>query len=473
MIVADRQKKKPQKHVTVPVKQVASGTFRPRYRKYEDYVIVSDTLEGLGVLSSSSGAAGATASTGPFAGHKRKGDNAAGGETKKPTLCQARAVVLPTHIPAVFVETTMAPTPTPTPPSPPSKVVVQEEKKTEGEPEVEELGSEGTPPAQNVKGLFKDSAGETIVDTLDASGNLIDQRGGGEDKGDKKQKSPIQEKVSSSDAAGRGDEEQPPIQPHETELDIYYRTYSGGHYLHVHSPRWTILQEDGVMTNLSLCREALTGLGPLAKAAWIREFGRESLQYQLASYLKADFEAYKRTEQWAAAAGHKQVRSLTNLLAEERKLWKEACARENEKFYRLRQEINNLKAANVTLAQEKVAADAAIADLIKEKAAAEAAMKETEARGAAAVKELADANAGRSSLLKTIEDLKEARNEVKTRETILGDVNRHLEETEARARQVAEERDVLITSNAQLVDDRAWMREFGIANVANAILNAP
>ncbi|MFS7993356.1 hypothetical protein Hanom_Chr12g01093091 [Helianthus anomalus] len=44
---------------------------------------------------------------------------------------------------------------------------------------------------------------------------------------------------------------------------------------------------------------------------------------------KADFEAYKRTKQWGATAGHKQVRSLTHLLSEERKLWKEACARVN------------------------------------------------------------------------------------------------------------------------------------------------
>ncbi|KAJ0592008.1 hypothetical protein HanHA300_Chr03g0079871 [Helianthus annuus] len=107
-----------------------------------------------------------------------------------------------------------------------------------------------------------------------------------------------------------------------------------------------------------------------------------------------------------------------------------------KKFYRFRQEINNLKAENATLA--------------KEKAAAEAAAKEAETHRAV-----------------------EARIEVQARETILGDVNQRLEEAEMRARQVAEERDGLATSNAQLVDDRAWMREFGVANVANAILDAP
>ncbi|KAJ0435253.1 hypothetical protein HanIR_Chr17g0891291 [Helianthus annuus] len=133
---------------------------------------------------------------------------------------------------------------------------------------------------------------------------------------------------------------------------------------------------------------------------------------------------------------------------------------DSQKFYRLRQEINNLKAANATLA--------------KEKAASKAAAKEAERRRAAAVNKLADANVRRSKFIKTIEDLnEEARKEVQARETILGDVNRRLEEAETRVRQVAEERDGLATMNAQLVDDRAWMRDFGVANVANAILDTP
>ncbi|MFS7998638.1 hypothetical protein Hanom_Chr12g01156271 [Helianthus anomalus] len=211
--------------------------------------------------------------------------------------------------------------------------------------EVEVLSSEGTPPTQNVELLFKDLAGEAIVDTLDASGNLIDPRYGGEDKGDKKQKSPTQENVSSSDGAGKGDEEQPPIQPHEMEQDYYYRTYSRVRCLCIHSPPCNILQGDDVMTNLSLCGEALRRLGHPSEAARIRDFGHENFaasayeeesarlkeeavvlmkkaqadEERLAKQ-KAGFEAYKQTEQWAIAAGHKQVGSLTNILAEERKL---------------------------------------------------------------------------------------------------------------------------------------------------------
>ncbi|MFS7993361.1 hypothetical protein Hanom_Chr12g01093151 [Helianthus anomalus] len=68
---------------------------------------------------------------------------------------------------------------------------------------------------------------------------------------------------------------------------------------------------------------------------------------------KADFKDYKQTEQWGATASHKQVRSLTHLLSEERKLWKEACSRENEKLFRLRQENINLKAVNAALVKER------------------------------------------------------------------------------------------------------------------------
>ncbi|MFS7906235.1 hypothetical protein Hanom_Chr01g00056931 [Helianthus anomalus] len=267
-----------------------------------------------------------------------------------------------------------------------------------------------------------------IVDDTLSFGNLVDPRGGGEVKGDKNQKSPAQENFSSSGVAGKGG-------------------------------------------------EALKGFGPPAEAARLNAGGRESLCHQLAfhlvsgslvanaildewSYLacrekeyvrlkeevaaamkkvqaaeerlekkKADFEAYKRKEQWATVAGHQQ-------------------------------EINNLKAANATLA--------------KEKAATEATMKEAEARREAMVKELADANVGRTRIAKIIEDLKEeSRRLVEARETILGDVNRLLEEAETLARHVAEERDGLATMNAQLVADRPWMQDFIIANVENAILDAP
>ncbi|KAF5802909.1 hypothetical protein HanXRQr2_Chr06g0265081 [Helianthus annuus] len=104
---------------------------------------------------------------------------------------------------------------------------------------------------------------------------------------------------------------------------------------------------------------------------------------------KAAFEKLKQTEAWATTADLKQVRSLAKLLSEERKGWREACARENEKLFRVLQELNNLKATNVAL--------------MKEKAVAEVATKEAEAHGA---KVLEEADADCNKLNKIVEDLK-------------------------------------------------------------------
>ncbi|KAF5820821.1 hypothetical protein HanXRQr2_Chr01g0006581 [Helianthus annuus] len=130
--------------------------------------------------------------------------------------------------------------------------------------------------------------------------------------------------------------------------------------------------------------------------------GTEHLEWE-----KAAFKKLKQTERWAASAGLEQVRTLAKLLSDERKLWKESCARENEKFFRVRQELNNLKATN--------------AALVKEKVIAEAAVKVAETRGATALNEaeahaakvLADADADRTKLNKA---------EVESRVTILEEI---------------------------------------------------
>ncbi|KAF5774613.1 hypothetical protein HanRHA438_Chr13g0612941 [Helianthus annuus] len=103
VVVVPGKGKKTEKPVTIPVKQVVSGTFRPRIRKSEDFIMVSNTLEGLGVPGSSSGAGGATTGTRPTIGQKRKGDTAAAGGSKRAALRRPRAVVLNMCMHAVSV----------------------------------------------------------------------------------------------------------------------------------------------------------------------------------------------------------------------------------------------------------------------------------------------------------------------------------------------------------------------------------
>ncbi|KAJ0557493.1 hypothetical protein HanIR_Chr07g0325791 [Helianthus annuus] len=305
-------------------------------------------------------------------------------------------------------------------PSSPPKVVDAEAQKKGGEdPSIEVVSSEGTPPAVHAEKSSKKTGGDMIFDTLDSSNSLIDPRGEGE-KGGEKPKSPVFEKVSGSAAAGKGVEDQPPIQPHESELDYYYRSYSEARSFTVHHP--------------------------------------PGLENE-----KAAFEKLKQTERWAASAGLEQVRSLAKLLSEERKHWKEACARENEKLFRLRQELNNLKVANAALVKEKTAGEAAVKEA---EARGAAALKEAEAR---AVNELADANADHTKRNKRVEELQA---ELKNRDIILGEVTSRATEAETRARQTEEERDGLATSLAQVNNDHAWMRQHGIGHILEAILDA-
>ncbi|KAF5758978.1 hypothetical protein HanXRQr2_Chr16g0735681 [Helianthus annuus] len=261
------------------------------------------------------------------------------------------------------------------------------------------------------------------------------------------------------------------------------------------------------MNDPSACREAL--FGTLVEAARARGLSRQNLQSKLASMLvggsiiansviedynasarredetirlraqaeammkiaqegveqlekeKTTFEKLKQTERWTASAGLEQVRSLAKLLSDERKLWKEACATENEKIFHVRQELNNLKTANAALAKEKAAAEAAI-----EEEEARTALKEAEA---GAAQELSDANADRTKLNKVVDELQA---ELKSRVSILEEVTSRTTKAEARARQAVETRDGLTTSFAHVTEDHAWMRQHGIGHIVETILDA-
>ncbi|KAJ0927535.1 hypothetical protein HanRHA438_Chr04g0183971 [Helianthus annuus] len=88
-VLVDKQRRKKKAHAAVtlpPLVPEAAGTFRSRLRKYEDYVVVSDTLEGLSVPGGSPGASGAATGTKPVDDKKWKGDTAVSGGEKAPKL---------------------------------------------------------------------------------------------------------------------------------------------------------------------------------------------------------------------------------------------------------------------------------------------------------------------------------------------------------------------------------------------------
>ncbi|KAJ0741223.1 hypothetical protein HanOQP8_Chr06g0225621 [Helianthus annuus] len=466
-----RKSKKPHDAVVVPhlVPEVA-GISRIRLRKYNDYVVVSDTLEGLSVPGGGAAAGGSSAGSKPANDKKRKGDASAASGQKGLKLRRTRTAAILQPKP-VFA----------TPPSSPKVSDVEIKKEDRRSPSIEVVN----PPSVRAEDTTKKPAAQTIDDSLDSADNLIDpydienRGGGGVGWGGKpkspvseKPKSPIAEKASVSTAAGNGVEDQPSIQPSETELEFYYRSYAimgglGTPYETLRArglPRGNrINQLSSMLVGSSIIANAIMedyeSLGhkeeetarlraevkALVKAA--RE-GAEQLKND-----KAAFEKLKQTEAWATTADLKQVRSLAKLLSEERKGWREACARENEKLFRVLQELNNLKATNVAL--------------MKEKAVAEVATKEAEAHGA---KVLEEADADCNKLNKIVEDLKV---EVQNRVIILEEVTARATEAEARAREAAGARDSLTISLDQLKADRDWMRDQGIGHIVGTVLDAP
>ena len=97
-----RGKKKPEGSVAPPLVSQAAGISRSCYRRYTDYVVVSDTLEGLGVPGGGAAAGGTSAGSKP-AGEKRKPEekDAASGEKKRRRIQTKRSTGATQKKPAV------------------------------------------------------------------------------------------------------------------------------------------------------------------------------------------------------------------------------------------------------------------------------------------------------------------------------------------------------------------------------------
>ncbi|KAJ0442983.1 hypothetical protein HanIR_Chr16g0815561 [Helianthus annuus] len=99
-----RQMKKHEPAVVPPLVPQVAGISRTSFRRYTDYVVVSDTLEGLGVPGGGAGAGGSSAGSKPAGEKKRKvQEKAAGaGEKKGPRLQTKWTTVVSQPKPAVM-----------------------------------------------------------------------------------------------------------------------------------------------------------------------------------------------------------------------------------------------------------------------------------------------------------------------------------------------------------------------------------
>ncbi|KAF5802250.1 hypothetical protein HanXRQr2_Chr06g0257391 [Helianthus annuus] len=295
-----------------------------------------------------------------------------------------------------------------------------------------------------------------IFDTVDSSNNLISPNEGdnlsvrfsdsGKQQSDAEpqktdaevrqhdaepQKSPAGEKGTGSSAGGAG-YDGPPIQPRQSELEYYYRTYTQGRSTVYHRPPWTVMQGDDISNDPSACKEILGGFGtpfeveraraapPEDEAARIRAEAEELIKAARAGAEqlekdRAAFEKQKQTLEWAATAQLKQVRTLAKLLSDERKSWNEkysnerkkwneSWAKQNDNLFRARQELTNAKAANVTLGKEKAAAEAIAVKAQQAEALAVKALEEAKETGDRTTKALEEAEERESRSSKALEE---------------------------------------------------------------------
>ncbi|MFS7947794.1 hypothetical protein Hanom_Chr06g00552401 [Helianthus anomalus] len=431
--------------------------LRKPKKPHEPVVVPPLVQEVAGISRGGAAVVGSSAGSEPADDKKRKGNSSAAGGPKGRKLRRTWGVTISELTHAFITE-----------PqlesfsfldirySPPRDVAVDvgvhEERKRSPSTEVV------TPPSAHAEGFVKKVAGQMIADTLDLLNNLIDPQDsevqGGENLRSpdaEKPNSLVAEKSAGSTVIGTGVEDQPSIHPGETELEFYYHSWAETRSVSYYRPPWTIMQGDDIRNDPSAFQDILSGLGTPFEVLRARGLPRENRINQTSSMLatekaaregaeqlerkKAAFEKLKQTETLAATAGLKQVRTLAKLLSDEHKGWREACARQNEKLFRVRQELTNLKAANAALA---------------------------EAPGAQALEE---AVTDRNNLNKAVEDLK-------NRVTILEEVTARPTKVKARAREATEARDSLTTSLNQLRIDRDWMRDHDIGHIVGTILDA-
>ncbi|MFS7941313.1 hypothetical protein Hanom_Chr05g00474781 [Helianthus anomalus] len=313
-----------------------------------------------------------------------------------------------------------------------------------------------------------------IFDTVDSSNNLISPNEGdgldlrfsddGKQMSDAEpQKSSAGEKVTGSSSGGAG-YDGPPIQPGESELEYYYRTYTQDRSTTYHRPPWTVMQGDDISNDPSVCKEILGGLGTPFETERARAAPRELRINQLSTMLvgssivvnailedykvvgrmeeeaarlwaeaeelvkaaragaeqlerdRAAFDKQKQTTEWAATAELKQVRTLAKLLfderkswdekfSNERKKWNESWAKQNDNLFRARQELTNAKAANVALGKEKAAAEVIAVKAQQAEARAVKALEEAKEAGAHAAKALEEAKERESRSSKALEEV--------------------------------------------------------------------
>ncbi|KAJ0714590.1 hypothetical protein HanPI659440_Chr13g0491171 [Helianthus annuus] len=207
------------------------------------------------------------------------------------------------------------------------------------------------------------------------------------------------------------DEEDSPIRPEETLGDYYYRSYSERGASEIHAP-------------------------------------------------------------WSAAGWERKAEAEAALLAEARKCWKEICEKDNNEKRALRTDVTNLKAKIEKLKKEKAEAKAARDEARSHRERNEQREVQTCTILALRNKEIEELTTLLSDKEQTKAELESAQKELQLERVEKAETSRRLTETEEK---LENSETAWVTAESlvePLENDMLWMRHHGVINVANSILNS-
>ncbi|KAJ0845156.1 hypothetical protein HanRHA438_Chr15g0710451 [Helianthus annuus] len=315
---------------------------------------------------------------------------------------------------------------------------------------------------------------------------------------------------------------QSPIRPEETLGDYYYRSYSEKDAADLHAPVWNLKKGDNFVV-WHACQDCLQGILPPGEvkfqesrsydqayqsyvaetashvstthrivrewynmhkeqksfAAAQKKFSNDERRLaQLMAKLKDDqakFEAERKTEEWSVAGWKRKAEAEAALLSEERKNWRKICEKDNAEKANLRTIINNLKADVEKLKNQ----DAEVERLQKEKADLEALLAEarahrerSELREVQALSTLAIRDKELEELTALVSDQEQLKKDLEVARSEHAESSRRLTVTEEKLENSETARVSAESELEPLRNDMTWLKDRGIACVAESVLNS-
>ncbi|MFS7912594.1 hypothetical protein Hanom_Chr02g00131791 [Helianthus anomalus] len=294
-----------------------------------------------------------------------------------------------------------------------------------------------------------------------------------------------------------------PIHPEETLGDIYYKSYDESRADEIHAPVWKVRQvrhqrdhgHDVLCRSHVFTQANCTSISHqitcelctmyLERSSWVKHRERLAAEAKLFEQAKAQlakenepFEQEKRSEEWGLQALKNKLQASEDTLAEERRKWRVACDRDNKQMFAAHTEITNLKAR----VEELKKSEPDYKDKYEE-AKSHRERVELSQQIISKYKDLADKDVEIAELQGHLREVHETL-EAERRKSDSLEINLAAEKVKAEtmeeahkvrqvALNVAQENDVEVQSKVEpLITDLGWLQHYGVAYVANSILNA-